>query len=423
MAITQNLLSLDAYYRSTPGDKLLVNDFSYFSKEDDLTIDNALKTIYNNTEVLSTKPRCDCGKLTGRYLVGKICRDCGTKCAEVFDKVYPVLWLEAIGPTSQPDKKYLFLNPTFWLIVADAIHRISDFDSLRWLTDSRYNPNALNLPEILFNIRDHVLDGQRNYYHTMSKLRDILIYLATIPKHKNNIKGRKYMELVNMYDTYQDKLFSKYLPIINKRLFVIENTTKGKYMNIISADTVDAVKTWQKLCSQDKITENFLSSSTGSVLSKLAILYRNHYTRFVIKKTGLFRKNVYGAKSHFTFRCVVVSIPGQHRFDEIIAPWIVGLTTFRPHIMNRLVRKGYNYKAASKKIFTAANKFDPEIYEILEELIRETPGGRGIPMILNRNPSLKAGSALLTYITRFRQDVSNFTLGVSILIVRPMNAD
>ena len=35
MAVTQNLISLDAYHRSTPGDKIYVNDLSYFSKKDD----------------------------------------------------------------------------------------------------------------------------------------------------------------------------------------------------------------------------------------------------------------------------------------------------------------------------------------------------------------------------------------------------
>lgn len=417
MAVTQNLMSLDAYFRSTPGDKLIVNDYSYFSKESDSVIDNALKTIYNNTDTLSTKPTCDCGELVGRYLVGKVCPSCGTECKEVFDKVYPVLWLRSLDPN------YRFLNPTFWLMVSDAIHKIRELDVLRWLTDSRYNPNMLNLPDIMFAIRDNVLDGKRNYANTMSRLRAMLEYLATIPKHKNNQKGRKFRALLNMYDVYQDKLFSEYLPILNKKLFVVENTSKGKYVNIISADTVDVVKTWQKLCSQDKKTENLISSCTGNVLSKLAILYNNHYKKFIVAKTGLFRKNVYGAKSHFSFRCVAVSIAGQHRFDEIIAPWIVGLTTFRPHVLNKLIKRGMSYKDASKRIFKACNKFDQEIADILKELVAETPDGRGIACCIQRNPSLKAGSALLVYITKFREEVDNFTLGISTLIVKPMNAD
>lgn len=417
MAVTQNLISLDAYHRSTPGDKIYVNDLSYFSKKDDEIIDNALKTIYDHTDTLSTKPSCDCGKLTGRYLVGKYCNKCGTECKEFFDKTYPVLWLRSLDP------RYRFLNPTFWLMVSSAIYKIKTIDGLRWLCDSRYNPNLLKLPDELYAIKDQILGGERNYAKTMSKLPEILKFLALLPKNKNTAKRKLYEDLLEMYYKYQDVMFSEYLPIINKKLFVIETTSKGKYVNIISADTIDIVKTWEKICSSETYTEKALSNTTGAVVSKLANSYLAHYVKFVVSKNGIFRKNIYGAKSHFAFRCVVVSIPGKHRFDEITAPWIVGLTTFRPHVLNKLVRRGYPYKQASRKIFNACNRYDPEIDEILEELIKETPGGMGIPVILQRNPSLKIGSAQKVYITKFRKDVSNFTMAVSVLIVKSMNAD
>jgi len=417
MAVTQNLMSLDAYFRSIPGEKELVNNLSYFSKTASAKLDDTLMTIYDHTDILSTKPTCECGKSKGRYLVGKICSACGTEVKEFFDNVYPALWLKSL------DDKYRFLNPTYWLMVSYSICKFRTIDALRWLTDSRYNPNMLKIPDELFSIRDHVLDGQRNYAYTMSKLPDILKYLAELPKNKNTSKKKVYEDLLDMYYKYQDVLFSDHLPILNKKLFVVETTSKGKYVNIISADTIDVVKTWQKLCSQENITESMLSNTTGAVVSKLAGLYLAHYGKFVVAKNGIFRKNVYGAKSHFAFRCVVVSIPGKHRFDEIIAPWIVGLTTFRPHIMNKLVRRGYSYKQANKKIFKAENKFDQEIYDILDELVRETPGGRGIVSVVQRNPSLKTGSAQKVYITKFRKDVTNFTMGISILIVKNMNCD
>ena len=388
MAVTQNLLSLDAYHRSTPGDKIYVNDLSYFSKKDDERIDQALKTIYNHTDTLSTKPTCDCGKLTGRYLVGRTCPDCGSECKEFFDKIYPLLWLRSLDPD------YRFLNPTYWLMVSSAIYKIKTIDALRWLSDSRYNPNLLKIPDILYDIKDHVLNGERNYHNTMSKLPEILTYLINIPKNKNATKRKIFEQLLEVYYRYKDILFSEYLPIINKKLFVIESTSKGKYVNIISADTIDVVKTWEKLCSQDTVTKAALSNTTGAVVSKLANLYLAHFTKFVASKSGIFRKNIYGAKSHFAFRCVVVSIAGPHRFDEVVAPWIVGLVTFRPHILNRLVRKGYPYKQASKKIFKACNKFDPEIYEILELLVKETPNGMGVPIILQRNQNMAIGSSI-----------------------------
>ena len=146
-------------------------------------------------------------------------------------------------------------------------------------------------------------------------------------------------------------------------------------------------------------------------------MYNKYFEDYLVRKEGIFRKHVYGARSHFTFRFVIVSVPGPHKKDEIHVPWVAGPTAFRPHLLNKLTRRGYTYKEANKILYRSVKKYDPLIAELLQELIDESPY-RGIPAIINRNPSLKQGSTQLVYITKFKDKPDEFTLDLSQLVVK-----
>ena len=80
----------------------------------------------------------------------------------------------------------------------------------------------------------------------------------------------------------------------------------------------------------------------------------------------------------------------------------------------------YSYREASNKIFTAAKKFDQEIADIGEELIKEA-GGQGIATIGHRNPTLQQGSAQQYYIVKFNNDPATNTIMISQLTMKAPN--
>lgn len=420
MPIVQKILNLDSYFRSTDGDKIIINDLKFFSKLDNEKINNSLMTVYDNAETLSTKPSCDCGKVAGVYMIDKICSECGTVCKEPFKKVKPLLWLKALTT------EFKFLNPTIWLMITTLFSKQSTnkitIDYLRYFCDSRYNPLSKDeLPTHILQIYNY-LGGVRSYQNTMSKLVDILTYMLSLPKFKDPDKQYTITQLITLIENNKDDIFSNYLPIVNKKLFVVENTTKGKFINLASSDIINCVMIWLKACSEESLSDKMKSSITGTVISNLARLYYTYYNDYVVKKEGMFRKHVYGARSHFTFRCVIVSIPGQHNYDEVIAPWCVATSAFRPHIINKLVKRGYSYKNASDMLFKAVKKFNPVIYDILNELIKEAPG-KGIEILTQRNPSLFQGSMQKVYITKFNNNPLDVSFKISSLIVKHPNAD
>lgn len=414
MAITQRLLNLDKYFRTTDGDKIIINDLNYFSINDKDHINKALMTVYDKTDVLSTKPSCDCQYLQGRYLIGKVCPQCSTECREPGDKIKPLLWLKVLKPGTK------FLNPTFWAMLSNILGG-KNVDYLRYLCDTRYNPRGLKEPTHIIGIRN-LLNNVRNYENTINHIPNILNYLLNISEYKEHDKQMNVRMLLELYENYKQDIFSEYLPIINKKLFVVENTTKGRFINLASSGVVNVVMSWLKVCSEETLTDKQISNATASTVSNLAKLYETYYKTYLRKKHGIFRKNIYGTRSHFTFRFVIVSRPGKHRHDEIVAPWVAGVTAFRPHVLNKLVRRGYTYKEASAMLYRAVKEYNSVIHDILKELIAESPE-KGIPILIQRNPSLKQGSSIRTRIVDFNPSPENLCIEFSQLIAKPPNAD
>ena len=68
-------------------------------------------------------------------------------------------------------------------------------------------------------------------------------------------------------------------------------------------------------------------------------------------------------------------------------------------------------------------RYDPLIHQFMEELIAEARSGKGIPILLNRNPSLKRLSIQRLYLTKVKTNVRDKTISLSVLILKGYNAD
>lgn len=395
MAVTQNLLNLDEYFKFTPGQKIIVNDLNLLNVDDIETINKSLMTVYDNTDIISTKPQCECGNLSGRYLLDHWCSLCGTQCKDVHDKVYPIIWLKALHP------RLKFLNPAFYTMLARLLD--NSIDALRWLSDDKYNP-PVKIQPYLMHLKE-ILGNVRSYSNTIENIPKIINYLMTLSKFKNPDKQFSLVYLLDLYNTNMKDVFSDHLPIVNKKLFVRENTNKGVFVNLVVADAMEVVMSWVKTCSMDKMSFNNPNLENGEIdsklfkkydlatirtLSKLSEMCVSYFDKYVAQKSGILRKHVYGSRSHFTFRNVIVSRSGPHRHDQIIAPWVVGCSTFRPYLLNKLVhQRGFGYRDASNLILKSVKKYDPLIDELLQELVNEAPDPRGIPVLAQRNPNMR----------------------------------
>src|SRR5213082_1557183 len=96
-------------------------------------------------------------------------------------------------------------------------------------------------------------------------------------------------------------------------------------------------------------------------------------------KQGRFRQNLLGNRVDYSGRSVIVVGP-ELQLHQCGLPKLMALELFKPFIIHKLVEKGIaeTVKRAKKIV----ERESPEVYEILEEIIRDHP------VLLNRAPTL-----------------------------------
>ena len=96
-------------------------------------------------------------------------------------------------------------------------------------------------------------------------------------------------------------------------------------------------------------------------------------------KQGRFRQNLLGKRVDYSGRSVIVVGP-ELKFYQCGLPKKMALELFKPFIMKKLVenQNAHNIKSAKRMV----EKVSPEVWDVLEEVIREHP------VMLNRAPTL-----------------------------------
>ncbi len=96
-------------------------------------------------------------------------------------------------------------------------------------------------------------------------------------------------------------------------------------------------------------------------------------------KQGRFRQNLLGKRVDYSGRSVIVVGPNLKMY-QCGLPKEMALELFKPFVMKELVSKGlaHNIKSAKRKV----ERVNPEVWDVLEEVIKEHP------VLLNRAPTL-----------------------------------
>lgn len=96
-------------------------------------------------------------------------------------------------------------------------------------------------------------------------------------------------------------------------------------------------------------------------------------------KQGRFRQNLLGKRVDFSGRSVIVVGP-ELNFYQCGLPKKMALELFKPFIMKELVEREYAYN--SKKARTMVERAEPEVWDVLDYVIKDHP------VMLNRAPTL-----------------------------------
>lgn len=409
MPIFQRQVDFNVMFNQSSEPPIIINDLTNNSEEDKEYIKELVTTRYSS-DMITLLPSCRCGVTKGEFSVGVKCTYCNTTVkSSIENEIEPSVWFrKPIGVTA-------LINPIIWIMLK-ARFKKSGYSIIQWITDTSYRANVQRPPVINKIMEAGVQRGYNYFIENFDEIMNVLFSLKDFRK-----EGTDYLQL--MLKEYRQHLFSDYIPIPNKSLLIIEKTNVGVYVDPIIVEAVDAI---EALVSIDK---NFHDQNprvkenrTAKALSGLCEYYEKYYKTGLSPKSGQLRRHIYGTRTNFSFRAVIVSLTDTHQYDEIYAPWGVGVSAFRPHLLNKLMKMGMDINSAVGLLLGHVSKYHPTIDKLLQEIIDESPKKK-IPVILGRNPSLLQGSVLAMGISKFKTDPTDQCISLPITVVKSLNAD
>jgi hypothetical protein len=410
MAIGLSFIHLDEYFHSIPNEsKLIINTLRYDSSEDLAAVEDRIRSIYTE-DALTVIPQCSCGERKGMYLKKTICPVCNTPVTDIFYNKDPILWFKRLDSTEK------FLNPHFYLMFREGLG--TGMDLIKWITNTSYNPSIPQAEYLKYIVSG--IDGfTRSYNWFIQNIDKVFVTLLNNSVIKAKNKHKNLGILYELYKSNKDILLSEYYPLLNKRMFYIEKNSKGSYTFAGISDAYDLVMTFIMQMNKKKSIQE---KSMSRVCELASHLDASTIDQYLGKKTGIWRKHVYGTRAHFTGRAVITSLPGRHKMDEVHLPWGMSVVMFRPIIVNYLRRSKLTHKQVRNKLMRAVQTFDQDISDIFDQMLNDVPEHR-IPLMVMRNPSLHRGSVMLLYASVIKRDINDNTMGTSALIAKLPNKD
>lgn len=411
MPTYQTVLDLEREFHNSEN-TVILNDLPAETESDLARINNILITTYTSATI-SAIPGCLCRYKVGAYKLGVVCPKCNTKVSYDIMDVRARVWLRA--PESVPG----FINPQIWAMTRTMLRK-SNFDVLRWITDTSYR-SGIKEPAIVTKLKSDP-NIVRGYSHFVNNFISTVEYILSYKQYYQSGRAakEKVAEFIKFLEDNQDKIITGHMPIINRNLLVMEKTSRGIYTNKILEDLLDGIYT---IIGATDVSQKRMENRVAKTIAILSMFYQNLNKRMFTSKHSLFRKHVFGTRTNFSFRTVISNITGPHIYNQIHIPWMVGLVIFRPHLINILVRR-YNYKLtdAVQLLLDSTYKYNKTLDEIFQYLI-EAAGPLGICCTINRNPTISPSSILRVYISKVKTNVNDRTTGMPIVIATHMNAD
>jgi hypothetical protein len=350
---------------------------------------------------------CECGDLTGRYNEGVVCKQCKSVVDSMYNEVVSNVWISIPYPINY------VLNPKIFSILNT------------WLAKKRGSITNSYIVDILDMNSEYIeemaayLDGKgfEYFYNNFDKIIDF--FANKFSKTKNR---RFKDETLLLLDKYKDRIFCSKLPIVANALHTItkrgdslqyaDETVKNVLQSILELINVEVNKKFT-IVTKKKIEKlifeayiNYLKYAKDLNDNKLQI------------KEGYSRQCQFGGRFDYGGRAVVSPLTLPVYGDEIHFPYRLFLQIFKLHIMNILInRKGYLVVDALEKINKAYNKFDKEIYECINMLIKLTKY-KGIPILVGRNPSLRHTAMRTYYITKVHKNPDKNNLSINPLAIK-----
>ncbi|PKN85653.1 MAG: DNA-directed RNA polymerase subunit beta', partial [Chloroflexi bacterium HGW-Chloroflexi-8] len=153
----------------------------------------------------------------------------------------------------------------------------------------------------------------------------------------------------------------------------------NRLKRLLELGAPDVIVRNEKRMLQEAVDSLIDNSQRGKALSRRGRRELKSLSDMLKGKKGRFRRNLLGKRVDYSGRSVIVVGP-QLKLYQCGLPKNMALELFRPFVISRLVSHGYAANVKGARRFIERNR--PEVWEVLEEVIKERP------VLLNRAPTL-----------------------------------
>ncbi len=361
---------------------------------------------------------CNCGKYKRRKHQGIVCEKCGVEVIESkvrrermghitlttpvahpwFLKSLPSRIGTLLGLTLKDAEKLIYYESYLVLDPKDTPLRYGQY-----LDEEQYKEAVLKYGEGSF-VAKMGAEAVYEYFKNM----DLEVLAADLHKKLKEVKSQAQKERIIKRLSIVDALLKsgnrpewmilKVIPVIPPDLRPLVHLEGGRFATsdlndlyrrvinrnnrlkrLIEIGAPEIIVRNEKRMLQEAIDALFDNSRKLRAVTGTNGLPLKSLSDIIKGKSGRFRQNLLGKRVDYSGRSAIVVGP-ELKLHQCGLPKIMALELFKPFIFRKLLEKGFvnTIKAAKKMV----DEKRPEVWEILEDVIREHP------VLLNRAPTL-----------------------------------
>lgn len=349
--------------------------------------------------------RCNCGYLTRRLNNKSICPICKTEVKYVDDNFEYFGWLVLEDP-------HCIIHPNLFKSLESFLGKNVLDNIIRYQADTDADGYTVGIKET----------GKNEPYAGIGMLAFRDKFEEIMNFYSKSFSNKSKRDYYNDIMKNADKVFIQSIPVYTTLLRPVDIDQKSlyyedsnKYFNMMN-------KLVSELNNYNKLKMNKKSSSNYEMMYDLQIKYNKLYKNIediLQRKKGIVR-SLLGGRYNFSSRCVIVADPTL-RIDQITLPYKCLVELLQQQIVN-VIQKTYNksYSDAYSVWYRANIKEDPMVKSIIQTLIANSGNGRGLPVIINRNPTIAYGGILQMHCIGM---TSTYTMGIPLQILKLLAAE
>lgn len=358
-----------------------------------------------DVQVNPTRYRCSCGATISRFMQGQKCPICGTEVKFLDDNFDYFGWIVLKEP-------YHIIHPSMYMMLSSFIggEIFNNIISPNFKKDEDGNP--------LKNVK--IPKNEPYYGIGMIEFKNNFDEIMNFYKNKNSSKPAK----IDLYDDImenKDIVFARSIPVFTTILRPYRLDGEDLHYEGTNAIYKMMASIAEKI-NNDTLRMNRKIKNKNALLYDMQIKIKELYeeiNQILSGKKGIVRQ-LYGGRFNFTARSVIVPDP-KLRPDQIKLsyPCLCGLLNQR--IINVLTKShGMRYHEAYMYVDKHTDDIDPLIVNILNSFISYDCEGKGIPCIINRNPTITYGGIIQCYCVGISY---GYTMQMPLTVLDGLNAD